>query len=89
MLAAQLVASHILAMDCYRRAAGGGELEPWREALAQGNRLTRTFTMMVETLNRHSGRTGQQTVRVEHVTVNDGGQAIVGAVATGEKGGGA
>lgn len=89
MLTAQLVASHILAMDCYRRAAGGGELEAWREALAQGNRLTRTFTMMVETLNRHSGRTGQQTVRVEHVTVNDGGQAIVGAVASGEKGGGA
>src|SRR3954466_15632574 len=32
-----------------------------------------------EAIDRHRGK-GQQTVRVEHVTVNAGGRAIVGAV---------
>ena len=35
--------------------------------------------MLVEALNRYRGK-GQQHVRVEHVHVNQGGQAIVGAV---------
>ena len=83
MVAAQLVSAHHAAMDCYKRAAGGElPLEVWREALNQANRLSRTSAALIEALNRHRGRTGQQTVRVEHVTVNDGGQAIVGAVAT-------
>jgi hypothetical protein len=33
----------------------------------------------MEALDKHRGK-GQQTVRVEHVTVNAGGQAIVGNV---------
>ena len=37
--------------------------------------------LLLEALNRHRGK-GQQKVTVEHVTVNAGGQAIVGAVAT-------
>jgi hypothetical protein len=46
------------------------------------NKLTRTFTTQVEALKRY--RTGgEQKVVVEHVTVNAGGQAIVGAVGTG------
>ena len=84
LLSAQLVSAHHAAMDCYKRAAGGElPLEVWREALNQANRLSRTSAALVEALNRHRGKSGQQTVRVEHVTVNDGGQAIVGAVATG------
>jgi hypothetical protein len=39
---------------------------------------------LLEALNRHRGR-GEQKVRVEHVHVHSGGQAIVGAV---EGGGG-
>ena len=80
MVAAQLVSAHHAAMDCYKRAAGGGELVVWREALNQANRLSRTSAALIEALNRHRGKSGQQTVRVEHVTVNEGGQAIVGAV---------
>jgi hypothetical protein len=39
--------------------------------------------MQMEALKRY--RTGgQQKVTVEHVTVNDGGQAIVGSVGIGE-----
>jgi len=42
-------------------------------------KLQRTFLQQIETLQKLKGK-GQQTVRVEHVTVNSGGQAIVGNV---------
>ena len=84
MAATQLLAAHQATMDCYRRAAVPDQpLEVVRECLNQANRTSRTWAALVEALNRHRGKSGQQTVRVEHVTVNDGGQAIVGAVATG------
>jgi hypothetical protein len=38
-------------------------------------KLLRTFTLQTEALARLRGQTGQQTVRVEHVTVEAGGQA--------------
>src|SRR4051794_24293531 len=50
--------------------------------LKYGDRLVRWFAVLTETLNRHRGK-GQQVVRVEHVTVQAGGQAIVGAVTQG------
>lgn len=45
----------------------------------RATKLMRTFTAQVEALQKLRGK-GQQTVRVEHVTVNAGGQAIVGHV---------
>src|SRR5215207_2796620 len=46
------------------------------------NKLTRTFTTQVEALKRY--RTGgEQRVTVQHVNVNEGGQAIVGNVSGG------
>jgi hypothetical protein len=50
-----------------------------REALNQANKLTRSYTTLLEALNRHRGK-GQQRVTVEHIHVHQGGQAIVGAV---------
>jgi hypothetical protein len=38
---------------------------------------------LTDALNRHRGKGSQQVVRVEHVTVQAGGQAIVGAVTQG------
>ena len=49
------------------------------------NKLARTFVAQVEALVRCRGG-GRQTVRVEHVTVNEGGQAIVGNVTSGGRG---
>ena len=81
MAAAQLLAAHLAAMECYQRAAVPDQpFEAWRESLSQANRLSRTFATLMEAVNRHRGKSGQQTVRVEHVTVNEGGQAVVGAV---------
>jgi hypothetical protein len=82
MIAAQLLAAHNSAMECYRRAMLGEQtFEGRRENLSQANRLSRTYAVLLDALNRHRGK-GQQTVRVEHVTVQAGGQAIVGHVET-------
>ena len=83
MLIGQLIASHNAAMECYRRAMIPGQtFEGGREALNQANKLSRTYAALTEALDRHRGK-GQQHIRVEHVNVHAGGQAIVGAVTPG------
>jgi hypothetical protein len=80
MIAAQLIASHCAALECYRRAMIPDQtFEGRQENLNQANKLSRTHATLLETLNRHRGK-GQQQVRVEHVHVHEGGQAIVGHV---------
>ena len=79
MLAAQIAAIHMATMTFARRL-GHVENIPQQDSAERAlNKLARTFAIQVEALKRH--RTGGgQTVRVEHVTVNEGGQAIVGNV---------
>ncbi len=78
MLAAQMVALHNVTMDCARRSSFSNG--PDRDtALQQMNKASRTFGMLVETLNKHRGK-GQQRMTVEHVHVHEGAQAIVGQV---------
>ena len=49
MLAAQLLASHNAAMECYRRAMVPEQtFEGRSEALTQANKLSRTFTTLLE-----------------------------------------
>ncbi len=45
----------------------------------RANKLLRTFTAQMEALKKHRS-TGEQHVTVEHVTVQNGGQAVVGTV---------
>ena len=89
MMAAQLIAAHNAAMECYRRAMIAEQtFEGRRENLAQANKLSRTYAALIEALNRHRGK-GQQKVTVEHVHVHAGGQAVVGMIAApGHQGGG-
>ena len=79
MLAAQMLGTHNLAMACLGRAASGEHADTIARNVELATKLTRTFTAQMEALNRHRGK-GQQKVTVEHVTVNAGGQAIVGSV---------
>jgi hypothetical protein len=80
MMAAQLIAAHNAAMECYRRAMLGEQtFEGRRESLSQANKLSRTYAALLDALNRHRGK-GQQKVTVEHVHVHSGGQAVVGTV---------
>ena len=82
-LCGQMVTVHFAAMECFRRAAIAGQTFDARDmALRHGVRLTRIYNEQVAALNKHRGK-GQQTVRVEHVNVAAGGQAIVGNVGIG------
>lgn len=80
MMAAQLIAAHNAAMECYRRAMHPEHsFEGRRENLNHANKLSRTWTTLLDALNKHRGK-GQQKVTVEHVHVHAGGQAVVGMV---------
>jgi hypothetical protein len=80
MIASQLLAAHHAAIECYRRAMIREQtFEGRRENLNQANKLSRTYAVLLDALNRHRGK-GQQKVTVEHVHVHEGGQAIVGNV---------
>ncbi len=86
MLAAQMAAVHMATMTFARRLAHVETLPQQDSAERAFNKLARTFAAQVEALRRH--RTGgEQKVTVEHVTVNEGGQAIVGSVTHGPGGG--
>jgi len=85
LLVSQMAAIHQATMMLVRRL-NHVETIPQQDAAERAlNKLARTYAMQMEALKRY--RTGgQQKVVVEHVTVNAGGQAIVGAV---NRGGGA
>jgi hypothetical protein len=88
MLAAQAVAMHAAGMHCMRLAMLPDQPFEWQERMQRsGARMFGGFAAMVDALEKKRGR-GQQSIRVEHVTVNAGGQAIVGAVTPGLRPGG-
>lgn len=79
LLAAQMLAVHEASMDCFRRANLPNQTFAGRDmALKYGAKLARTYATLLETLDRHRGKGQPQVVRVERVTVEAGGQAIVG-----------
>ena len=82
MLATQMVATHSAAMECMRRAMLPEQSSEARDMnLRNANKLLQTYARQLEVLNKHRGK-GLQKITVEHVTVEAGGQAIVGNVAT-------
>jgi len=83
MLAAQMATVHSATMEYARRLSNSGSLAQRDSAERGFNKLARTFAAQVEALKRYRSR-GEQKVRVEHVHVNEGGQAIIGDVSTGE-----
>ena len=84
MLATQMGAIHAATLMMARRLNHVDTIPQQDSAERALNKLARTFATQMETLKRY--RTGgQQRVTVEHVTVNAGGQAIVGAVNHGAK----
>jgi len=82
MVASQLAITHNLAMELLRRAQRAEQLSQFEAAGHMAAKLLRAFAGHAELLHKLR-RGGEQTVRVEHVTVNAGGQAIVGSVTTG------
>jgi hypothetical protein len=83
MLAVQMGAIHQATMMMARRLNHVENITQQDAAERALNKLARTYTTQMEALKRY--RTGgQQKVTVEHVTVNQGGQAIVGNVQGGK-----
>ena len=85
MLAAQMGAIHMLTMDFACRLANADNFPQKDFAERTLNKLARTFSVQLETL-KHYRSNGEQKVTVEHVTVNEGGKAIVGTVTHGGAG---
>jgi hypothetical protein len=79
MHAAQMAAMHWATMK-HMRQVGECRGTAYQEiAVATATKLARTFTAQMEALKRY--RTGgEQKVTVQHVSVGEGGQAIVGTV---------
>lgn len=82
MLAVQMVAIHNATVTAARRLAHVERIDQQDSASGMLNKLARTFATQVEALKKHRS-SGEQNIRVQHVTVNEGGQAIVGPVHTG------
>lgn len=78
-LAGQMFATHALAMTMMHRAAHATELRLSESAGNMAIKLLRTYTTQTEALAKLR-RGGEQTVRVEHVHVYPGAQAVVGNV---------
>ena len=85
MLAVQMATTHIALMRQGGRMANDGQLPQFEAHERAYNKLARTYTAQVEALRKHRNG-GKQTVTVQHVNVEDGGQAIVGNVQAGGRG---
>jgi hypothetical protein len=82
LLATQMAAIHNVTMRAARQLAHAESIDHQDSASTMLNKLARTFTAQIEALKKYRA-SGEQTIKVQHVTVNDGGQAIVGNVNTG------
>jgi hypothetical protein len=87
MLAAQMIGTQRAAMRFLTRATLAEQTFQGADAnVLRATRLMRVFNEQVETMAKLKGKSGQQRVVVEHVTVAAGGQAIVGTVIPGGRG---
>jgi hypothetical protein len=85
MLAVQIIANQILTMKFAGMLYVASNIERQEAVERIYTRLARTTPALMDTLR--SKRTGgRQRVKVEHVHVHSGGQAIVGNVETGGRG---
>ena len=84
LLARQMVGINQAIHDCLGTALNPGcSAERKDKNLDMVNKLSQTYIKQVAALDKHRGGASQKVV-VEHVTVEDGGQAIVGNVNTSE-----
>jgi len=80
LLVAQMIGIHNMSMACARRAMISNQNPIGRENnINMATKLTRTYVAQMQALKNYR-QGGQQKMTVEHVHVNEGGQAIVGQV---------
>lgn len=79
LLASQMAAIHNATMQMAQYMACSQTRPQLETGCNMLNKLARTFALQTEALKKHRS-SGEQTIKVQHVTVNEGGQAIVGNV---------
>ncbi len=80
MFSVQMVAVHNMAMNSMKQAMLKDQgLEARQAGTNHATKMARTFIAQIEALKRYRANS-QQKIVVEHVHVNEGGQAIVGVV---------
>lgn len=82
MLVNQMVATNAALAVTSQRMMDSDTLQRFEVYERAATRLARTFISQTEALKKYRAK-AQQVVRVERVTVEDGGQAIVGTVSHG------
>ena len=86
MLIGQMAATHMAWSTASRRMADSEDMMRYEAYERAVTKLSRTYLAQMDALKKYRAK-AQQTVRVERVTVNEGGQAIVGSVHAGGRGG--
>lgn len=84
MLVSQMAGIHAHIMRLLVRSNEGHSLSATQSLLDMANKLMRTFATQVEAFEKFK-RGGKQSIKVDHVHVHEGGQAIVGNVQRAEK----
>ena len=82
MLAVQMAATHVALIRSGRWLATSDNIDQVQAHYSGYTKLARTYATQVEALRKHRNG-GKQTVRVERVNVESGGQAVVGDVSHG------
>jgi hypothetical protein len=85
LLAVQMAAVHQAVLMMARRLYHVETIAQQDAAERALNKLARTYAGQMETLKRYRSK-GRQVVRVERVTVQEGGRAVVGNVTHGGRG---
>jgi hypothetical protein len=79
MLVSHMVAVHVATLAAAGTLARASTFPHYDTAERVFNKLARTFVTQMDAFNRYRAG-GEHKVNVQHVSVNDGGQAIVGHV---------
>ncbi len=86
LLALQMVAAHLGAMRCISLSGQARQLVQFQVHGELANKFMRTYASHLETLSKLR-RGGEQNMKVEHVYVYHGGQAVVGDINVSRGGG--
>jgi len=76
MLATQLAGLHLATMKAAARLAKVENIPQQDSACRMLNQCSRTFAVLVESLKKYRSN-GEQIVKVQHVNVGNGGQAVI------------
>jgi len=80
MMITQMIALHEMALLSSERALFTEQPDEFVEKnMNRAAKLCRTYALLAEALNKYRNK-GKQQITVQHVNVNDGGQAVIGDV---------